>query len=113
MLPWSIQYLMHQVICQAAGVVDVPKPEPLGSDIAGVIDEVGTGVTGHAVGDEVIGSAFGGYAQHAVVAAAGLVAKPSAVPWEALGDQLDGKARKDRLRSHADTMSNTTGAWLH
>ena len=47
----------------------IPLPLPAGSgvDAAGVIDEIGTGVTGVAVGDEVFGSGSGTYAEYAVL----------------------------------------------
>ncbi len=47
----------------------IPLPLPAGSgvDAAGLIDEIGTGVTGVAVGDEVFGSGSGTYAENAVL----------------------------------------------
>jgi NADPH:quinone reductase-like Zn-dependent oxidoreductase len=56
-------------------------PAVPGFELAGVVDEVGEGVTEFAVGDEVVGWAkAGSYAQRAV---AGVVAaKPANVPWE-------------------------------
>lgn len=59
-----------------------------GVDVAGVVDEVGEGVTGVAVGDEVLGSAVkGGYAEFAVLRA--WTAKPPRMSWvEAAGVPL-------------------------
>ncbi|MEV8375256.1 NADP-dependent oxidoreductase [Kribbella sp. NPDC056861] len=56
-------------------------PAVPGSEVAGVVDEVGAGVTEFAVGDEVVGWAQGGsYADYAI---AGLVVKkPADVSWE-------------------------------
>jgi NADPH:quinone reductase-like Zn-dependent oxidoreductase len=52
-------------------------PLILGFDVAGVVEAVGTGVTGFAVGDEVFGSPdMGGYAEYAIVPAARLAHKP-------------------------------------
>ncbi|MEV0219699.1 NADP-dependent oxidoreductase [Streptomyces sp. NPDC050704] len=61
-------------------------PAGLGSDVAGVVDQVGEGVTAFAVGDEVLGiSSTPAYARTAVADAAALVAKPATVPWEVAG----------------------------
>jgi len=62
-------------------------PSGEGSDLAGVIEQVGEGVTGVAVGDEVIGwvDTRSSQAQYAVVDAANLVPKPARVPWEVAG----------------------------
>jgi NADPH:quinone reductase-like Zn-dependent oxidoreductase len=56
-----------------------PKRRTLGSDIAGVVDEVGAGVTRFRVGDEVYGdnlALMGGFAEHALAAESSLVTKP-------------------------------------
>ena len=62
-------------------------PSGEGSDLAGVVEQVGEGVTGVAVGDEVIGwvDTRSSQAQYAVVDAANLVPKPARVPWEVAG----------------------------
>jgi NADPH:quinone reductase-like Zn-dependent oxidoreductase len=53
--------------------------EYLGFDAAGVVDEVGEGVTGVAVGDEVFGQGNGTQAEYAVLDAWAL--KPASVDW--------------------------------
>jgi len=62
-------------------------PSGEGSDLAGVVEEVGAGVKGVAVGDEVIGYTDnrGSHAEYVLVEAANLTAKPAEVPWEVAG----------------------------
>lgn len=57
-----------------------PRIRVLGSDIAGTVEAVGSGVTGFKAGDEVFGDAFehwGGFAEFACVPVDRLVAKPA------------------------------------
>ena len=57
-----------------------PRHRTLGSDIAGVVDEVGEGVTGFRVGDEVYGdnlARMGGFAEYAVAPESVLASKPA------------------------------------
>jgi NADPH:quinone reductase-like Zn-dependent oxidoreductase len=68
--------------------IPLPLPHLLGIDAAGVVDEVGAGVTAAEVGDEVFGvvdyAANGGAnAQFAVLAA--WAPKPAALTWEQAG----------------------------
>lgn len=57
-------------------------PAGQGAEFAGVIDEVGDGVTGLAVGDEVLGWAgTGAQASHIVVPAKNVTAKPADLDW--------------------------------
>lgn len=60
----------------------IEAPRTTGSDGAGVIVEVGPGVEGWAVGDDVVvTSARGSYATHAIVPVRGLTRKPAALGW--------------------------------
>ncbi|GAF45444.1 NADP-dependent oxidoreductase [Rhodococcus wratislaviensis] len=62
-------------------------PSGQGSDLAGVVAELGSGVTGFAVGDEVIGFSMrrSSHAEYVTVPANQLTAKPSKVSWEVAG----------------------------
>ncbi|WP_410660739.1 NADP-dependent oxidoreductase [Amycolatopsis sp. lyj-112] len=65
-----------------AGMVTTDFPAVPGGDIAGVVDAVGEGVSEFAVGDEVLGSGNGGYAEFVLANPASLVRKPDALSWE-------------------------------
>ena len=62
-------------------------PSGQGSDLAGIVAETGPGVTGVAVGDEVIGYTDNraSQAEFAVVEAGHLTPKPAKVPWPVAG----------------------------
>ena len=62
-------------------------PSGQGSDLAGVVAELGSGVNGFAVGDEVIGfsNLRSSHAEYVAVPATQLTPKPAAVPWEVAG----------------------------
>ena len=62
-------------------------PSGQGSDLAGVVAELGSGVGDFAVGDEVIGFYMrrSSHAEYVTVPANQLTAKPSEVPWEVAG----------------------------
>ena len=62
-------------------------PSGQGSDLAGVVDEAGDGVTGLAVGDDVIGFTHdrASHAELVAVDADHLTPRPPGVPWEVAG----------------------------
>ena len=62
-------------------------PSGEGSDLAGVVAEVGAGVTEWRPGDEVVGftNRRASHAEYAVVNAADVVRRPGEVPWEVAG----------------------------
>lgn len=62
-------------------------PSGQGSDLAGVVEEIGNGVDGFAVGDEVIGfvNTRSSQAELVVAEAGDLTPRPSNVPWEQAG----------------------------
>ncbi|MEU6717477.1 NADP-dependent oxidoreductase [Nonomuraea sp. NPDC046802] len=79
-IDWKI---LHGYMSQ---VMPLDLPGGLGSDVAGVVDQVGEGVTAFSVGDEVLGASITpSYAQFALAGPAALVAKPTSVPWEVAG----------------------------
>ncbi|MGE2735946.1 NADP-dependent oxidoreductase [Mycolicibacterium vaccae] len=61
-------------------------PAGTGSDVAGVVDEIGPGVTEFAVGDEVLGaSATPSFADYALAEVGNLVGRPANMSWETAG----------------------------
>lgn len=62
-------------------------PSGEGSDVAGVVEEVGDAVTGLAVGDEVLGFTDdrASHAELVIVEAKNVTARPEDVPWEVAG----------------------------
>jgi NADPH:quinone reductase-like Zn-dependent oxidoreductase len=69
-----------------------------GYEVAGVVDEVGEGVTEFAVGDEVVGwSKTGSYAEYALVGS--VAKKPADLPWaEAVALPVAGETSRRVLR---------------
>ncbi|MFJ9839693.1 NADP-dependent oxidoreductase [Kitasatospora sp. NPDC101155] len=68
---------------ELAGFFPVTFPAVPGYELSGVVEAVGAEVTGFAPGDEVFGALMGGgYAEHALVAADQLAAKPATLGWE-------------------------------
>ncbi|MFI0479134.1 NADP-dependent oxidoreductase [Actinomadura sp. 9N215] len=61
-------------------------PRVPGNEFAGVVGQVGDGVTAVTPGDEVIGNCrLNAYAEYVVVPAAALAAKPASMPWDVAG----------------------------
>lgn len=61
-------------------------PSGQGAEFAGVVDEVGDGVTTSAVGDEVLGwTSFAAQAEHVVVKAERVTPKPTTLDWAVAG----------------------------
>ncbi|WP_405976030.1 NADP-dependent oxidoreductase [Streptomyces sp. NBC_00988] len=62
-------------------------PSGQGSDLAGVVTELGAGVTDFGVGDEVLGFSWqrSSQATHVVVPVSQLILKPDALSWEVAG----------------------------
>lgn len=68
------------------GFMPAAFPQLLGNDFAGVVDEVGDGVDGVQVGDEVLGfCTLAAHAELIVVDAKAVVLRPPTLPWEVAG----------------------------
>src|SRR2546421_1211527 len=81
---------ISEAVIRAGAVHDLfpaTFPSGQGSDLAGVVAELGSGVTGFAVGDEVMGFSMrrSSHAEYVTVPAEQLTAKPSEVSWEVAG----------------------------
>jgi len=57
-------------------------PHTPGLDVAGIVEQVGQGVSGYSAGDAVFGRGSGTYAEYAVVPTATIAHKPSGVTFE-------------------------------
>lgn len=67
-------------------VMPLELPGGLGSDLAGVVEQVGAGVTAFQVGDEVLGSSLTpAISEYALADSANLVAKPAEIGWDVAG----------------------------
>jgi NADPH:quinone reductase-like Zn-dependent oxidoreductase len=62
-------------------------PSGQGSDLAGIVEELGDGVTGFAVGDEVIGFTHkrASHAEYVLAEQDQLIHRPAGVPWDQAG----------------------------
>ncbi|MDR3663453.1 MAG: NADP-dependent oxidoreductase [Mycobacterium sp.] len=71
---------------QMRELIPLQLPAGVGSDVAGVVDEVGSDVTEWAVGDQVLGrSTTPSFADHALAESADIVSKPEGIAWEVAG----------------------------
>jgi NADPH:quinone reductase-like Zn-dependent oxidoreductase len=66
--------------------IPLTLPAGLGTDVAGVVDQVGAEVTVFRVGDSVMGASLTpSFAEFALADPASLIQKPDAISWEAAG----------------------------
>lgn len=66
--------------------IPLALPAGVGSDVAGIVEQVGPGVTEFAVGDEVLGSSVTpSFAEYALAETASIVRKPDDIGWEVAG----------------------------
>lgn len=76
-----------------------PKSIVPGRDVAGVVEEIGPGVTGFAVGDEVFGTCEGSFAEHTVAPVSRLARKPQGTSFtEAAAVPISGGTALQGLR---------------
>src|SRR3984885_8325915 len=67
-------------------VIPLTLPAGVGTDVAGVVDQVGPGVSEFAVGDEVLGTAVTpSFAEYALAEPGSLIRKSHDIPWEVAG----------------------------
>jgi NADPH:quinone reductase-like Zn-dependent oxidoreductase len=95
----------------ARPVYGLAKPRHIvrGTDVAGIIEAVGAGVTRFAVGDEVFGWANGSYAEYSVSTEDHLAKKPVNLTFEAAAAvPMAGLVALQALRDHAAVKPGTT-----
>ncbi len=84
--------------------IGFPTPKPdfvVGIDFAGVIEELGDGVSGFRIGDEVYGECHGSCAEFAVAKTGSIARKPSNLTFEqAAGVPTSGCTALQALRDH-------------
>ncbi len=78
---WHLMTGLPYAVRMAFGLRRPKFPVP-GRDVAGVVESVGDDVTGVAVGDEVMGTADGSFAELALVPEKRLAPKPAALSFE-------------------------------
>jgi NADPH:quinone reductase-like Zn-dependent oxidoreductase len=93
-----------------------PRSGVLGADMAGTVSALGPGVTGLAVGDEVLGMAGGTFAEQVLVKTEGVVPKPANLTFEQAAalpvagtTALQGLRDKGRLRAGQRVLVNGAG----
>jgi NADPH:quinone reductase-like Zn-dependent oxidoreductase len=88
---------------------NVTLPSGIGRELAGTIDELGDGVTGLGIGDEVFGTVhIGTLAEFAVAPAANLARKPAELDWIVAGClALAGQTAYDSFASQSVTSADT------
>lgn len=86
---WDWLLLNGKPFINRIGALRRPKHHILGSDVAGVVESVGRGVTRLSPGDEVFGdmstSGFGAFAEYVTAPETSFALRPSGLTWEQVG----------------------------
>ncbi len=83
-----------------------PKRTVVGSDVAGIVEAVGSEVTRFQPGDEVMGDISGSFAEYAVAKEKALTDKPAGATFEeAAGIPLAGLTALQALRDHGEVKA--------
>ena len=86
---WDWLLLNGKPFINRIGALRRPKHHILGSDVAGVVESVGSGVTRLSPGDEVFGdmstSGFGAFAEYVTAPETSFALRPSGLTWEQVG----------------------------
>ena len=86
-----------------------PKNAVRGTDVAGIVEAVGAGVTRFAIGDEVFGWSNGSYAEYTTAAEDSLALKPVNLTFEqAATVPMAGLVALQALRDHAKVQAGQT-----
>ncbi len=101
------------IVRLSTGSVRKPKHPILGSDVAGTVEAVGTGVTRFKPGDAVYGDlsagSRGGFAEYVAAPAAALAAKPAKISFEqAAAVPMAGVTALQALRDKAQLQAGET-----
>lgn len=81
-------------------VMPLTLPAGLGSDVAGVVKQVGAGVTAFHIGDEVMGSSLPpAISEYALADSANLIIKPADIGWDVAGSVAGAGAPHGRYSS--------------
>ena len=75
-------HLMRRLPHLIGRLMGLPRSQVRGTDVAGRVETVGSGVTGFGPGDEVFGAALGGFAEYATSTAGRLAPKPRNLGFE-------------------------------
>jgi NADPH:quinone reductase-like Zn-dependent oxidoreductase len=105
---WAIMSGLPYIARPVYGLIR-PKNSVRGTDVAGIVEAVGAGVTRFVAGDEVFGWANGSYAEYSVSSEESLALKPANLTFEAAAAvPMAGLVALQALRDHANVGPGTT-----